>query len=105
MVQWAGKHIKHGVKRQHNIIEGALLHLEQIAKIDGVKKVIPAVISYKRSRKIDKLRIKIQRELPNNSGFKLLIHNKGAIQEIFVVVIGSKKNEVNDKLKQYIETI
>lgn len=105
MTRLAGKHIKHGVKRQHSIIEGALFHLEQIAKIDGVKKVIPAVISYRRSRKIDKLRIKIQRELPNNSGFKLLIHNKGAIQEVFVVINGSEKNQINDKLKKYIETI
>ena len=40
-----GKHVRRGVKVQHSIIEGVLPILEEIAVINGVKKVIPAVIS------------------------------------------------------------
>lgn len=39
------KYVKHGVKVQHSIIEGVLPILEEIAAVDGVKKVIPAIIS------------------------------------------------------------
>ena len=97
------KYIKHGIKRKHNIIEEILPHLEQLTKIDGIKKIIPARIYYSPSRKIDGLRIKVQREV--KSGFKLLIHNKGAIQEVFIVIEGSKKDEIKRKLQEYTKNI
>ncbi len=77
------KYIKKGVKRQHHIIEGILPILEDIAKIDGVRKVTPSVISYSPGRCISQPKIKFQKE--TISGFKLIAHSKGAIQEIFVV--------------------
>lgn len=78
------KYIKRGVKRRHQIIDGILDMLEEMAKIDGVKKVIPAKISYSPKRCIIQPKIKFQMETV--SGFKLMAHSKGAIQEIFVVV-------------------
>ncbi len=97
------KYVKHGVKRKHGIIEGLLPHLENLAKIDGIKKIIPAKIYYFPKRKISNLKIKVQREM--SSGFKLLIHNKGAIQEVFIVTEGLKKKEIEKKIKEYIESV
>lgn len=91
------KYIKHGVKRQHQIIDGILPILEDIAKIEGVKKVVPAVISYSPKRSINEPGIRFQRE--TISGFKLSAHGKGAIQDIYVVIDGEKKVEIENKLK------
>lgn len=90
------KYIKRGVKRRHSIIQDILPLLEQIAKIDGVKKVIPAKISYSSNRSIIQPTIKFQRETV--PGFKLTAHSKGAIQEIFIIVERKKKKDVEDKL-------
>lgn len=90
------KYIKRGVKRQHQIIEGILDILEEIAKIDGVKKVIPAKISYSPTRGISGPIMKLQRETV--SGFKLMAHNKGAVQEIFIVIDGTKKKDVENRM-------
>lgn len=94
------KYIKKGVKRQHSIIDGILPILEDIAKIDGIKKVIPARISYSTGRSIEQPSIKFQIETV--SGFKLLARSKGAIQEIFVVVDKSKKDKIKNTLMEYI---
>lgn len=92
------KYVKRGVKRKHNIIQDILSLLEQMGKIEGIKKVIPAKISYSPTRGISRPIIRLQREtIP---GFKLIAHSRGAIQEIFVVVDGSKKNEVGNKLRE-----
>jgi len=90
------KYVKHGVKRQHGIIEGVLPLLEQISVIEGVDKVIPASIFHSTVRRINQPELRFQRE--THSGFKLLAHSKRSIQEIFVVVELSKKEEVKDKL-------
>lgn len=55
------KYVKHGVKRQHQLIEGLLPLLENIYKIDGVTKVNPGRISYSPKRGISQPTIKIQR--------------------------------------------
>lgn len=91
------RYIKRGVKRQHQVIEGVLPILEEIAKVDGVKKVVPAIISYSPRRSISQPNIKFQRE--TISGFKLIAHSKGAVQEIFVAVDGTKKKEVEIKMR------
>ncbi len=93
------KYVKRGVKRKHKTIEGILEMLEAIAKIDGVKKVIPAKISYSPKRHIERPTIKFQRDLI--SGFKLMAHSKGAIQEIFVVVELDKKNDVRNIMRAF----
>lgn len=92
------KYIKRGVKRQHQVIEGILPILEEIAKVDGVKKVVPAIISYSPKRGISQPTIKIQRD--TISGFKLMAHSKGAVQEIFIAVDGIKKKEVENKMRE-----
>ncbi|NQE05016.1 hypothetical protein C5S32_04015 [ANME-1 cluster archaeon GoMg1] len=90
------RYVKHGVKRKHGIIEGILPLLEQISEIEGVEKVIPASISHSPSIGIRHPELRFQRETP--SGFKLLAHSKRSIQEIFVVVERSKKEEAKYKL-------
>jgi hypothetical protein len=96
------KYIKRGVKRKHNILQDILPLLEQIGKIEGIKKVVPAKISYSPTRGISQPKIKFQRE--TLSGFKLLAHGRGAVQEIFIAVDGSKKNDVWYKLREMIES-
>jgi hypothetical protein len=96
------KYIKRGVKRKHNILQDILPLLEQIGKIEGIKKVVPAKISYSLTRGISQPKIKFQRE--TLSGFKLLAHGRGAVQEIFIAVDGSKKNDVWYKLREMIES-
>lgn len=95
------KYVKRGVKREHNIIEGILPILEQISGIKGVKKVVPASISYSPMRSIKQPELRFQRE--TTSGFKLLAHSKGSVQEIFVVVDGSKRGEVKERLKGLVK--
>ncbi len=90
------KYTKHGVKRQHHIIDGILPLLEEISKIDGVKKVNPGKISYSPKRGISQPTIKIQRQ--TITGFKLLAHSKGAVQEIFIVVQNEKVDYVQNEL-------
>jgi hypothetical protein len=90
------KYVRHGIKREHRIIEGILPLLERISKMDGVAKVIPAMISQSQVRGTGQPELRFQRETP--SGFKLLAHSKRSIQEIFVVVEQSKKEAVKDKL-------
>ncbi len=96
------KYIKKRVKRKHNIIQDILPLLEQVAKIEGIKKVIPAKISYSPTRGIIQPKIKFQRE--TISGFKLMAHGRGAIQEIFIAIDGSKKKDVVCKLREMIES-
>lgn len=91
------KYTKHGVKRQHQIIEGILPLLEEISKIDGVNKVNPGRISYSPKRGISQPVLKIQRR--TITGFKILAHSKGAVQEIFVVVKNGKTDNVQEELK------
>ncbi|MGB3458883.1 MAG: DUF2103 domain-containing protein [Halobacteriota archaeon] len=90
------KYVRHGIKREHRIIEGILPLLEKISDMEGVAKVIPALISHSQVRGTGQPELRFQRETP--SGFKLLAHSKRSIQEIFVVVDPSKKEEVKDKL-------
>lgn len=90
------KYTKHGVKRQHEIIDGILPLLENIAKIDGVKKVNPGKISYSPKRGISQPYIKIQRR--TITGFKLIAHSKGAVQEIFIIVKDGKADELQKEL-------
>lgn len=97
------KYVKRGVKRKHSIIEDVLPLLENIAKIEGIKKVVPAKISYSPTRRISQPKIKFQRE--TISGFKLIAHGRCTIQEIFVAVDGSKKREVESKIKEELERI
>ena len=82
------KYVKRGVKRKHNIIQDILPLLEYIAKIEGVKKVVPAKISYSPTRGIIEPTIKFQRD--TISGFKLVAHGRGAM---------SKKNDIRYKLR------
>jgi hypothetical protein len=91
------KYVKHGVKRKHDIIEGILPMLEKIAGIEGVKKVVPAGISYSPKRSIKGPAVKYQRD--TITGFKLLAQSKGSIQEVFVIVEESKKEDVRKELK------
>ena len=82
------KYIKRGVKRKHDIIQDILPLLEHIAQIDGIKKVVPANISYSPTRGIEKPIIRFQRD--TISGFKapfrkyslLLMDQKRMISDI-----------------------
>lgn len=67
------KYTKHGVKRQHQIIDGILPLLEKISKIDGIKKVNPGRISYSPKRGISQPTLKVQRQ--TITGFKLIAHS------------------------------
>ena len=77
------------------------VRIDEQTKIEGIKKVIPAKISYSSTRGISQPIIRFQREtIP---GFKLIAHSRGAIQEIFVVVDSSKKNDIGYKLREMME--
>lgn len=91
------RYIRHGIKRKHGIIEGVLPLLERISAIEGVEKVVPALISHSTARGTKQPELRFQRDTP--SGFKLLAHSKRSIQEIFVVVTESKKEEVKNELE------
>jgi len=57
------KYIKRGVKRQHEIVQDILPLLEKIASIDGIRKVVPAKISYSPKRGISQPEIKYKEKL------------------------------------------
>ena len=60
------------------------------------------IASYSPTRGISQPKIKFQRE--TLSGFKLMAHGRGAVQEIFIAVDGSKKNDVIYRLREMIES-
>jgi len=91
------KYIKRGVKRKHQILPKILPKLEAIAKLEGVEKVVPAVISYSPRRRAGGPTLRLTRE--TKAGFKLLAHSGGAIQEVFVVVAKEKREEVKNLLR------
>jgi hypothetical protein len=94
------RYVKRGVKREHGIIDGVLPLLERISELDGVEKVIPALISHSSVKRARKPELKLQRKTP--SGFKLLARSRRSIQEIFVVVENTKRVEVEDELEEFI---
>lgn len=89
------KYTKHGVKRQHQIIEGILPLLEKISKIDGIKKVIPGRISYSPKRGISQPNLKIQRQ--TMTGFKLIAHSKGDFGNTILLIIGIEGGDYERK--------
>lgn len=95
------KYTKKGVKRQHSIIEGVLRFLEEIAAIDGVKKVIPGVINYSPKRGIKQPFLKISRD--TITGIKVLAHSKGKVQEIFVICNDERRDEIKNTIGEKYE--
>lgn len=91
----SARHTKHGVKRKHHAVKGIIPILEKIADMDGVKKVVPAVM-YSTQNSVPKPTISIQRETPD--GLKLLAHGKGYVQDIFVVAEREKIEEIKKKI-------
>ncbi|BAD86342.1 hypothetical protein, conserved [Thermococcus kodakarensis KOD1] len=75
------KHFKRGVKREHHFLKGLEKPLEEIARIPGVKKVIPGRIYASDSRGFE---IKVTRE--TQTGLKLVAKSDGSVQEVFLVV-------------------
>jgi hypothetical protein len=85
----SGKYVKRGVKRQHGIIPGILPLLERISAVEGVKKVVPAEISYSPRRKARRPSITLQRE--TSTGFRLLARSGSSLQVIYVVARGPRE--------------
>lgn len=83
------KHFKRGVKREHHFLKGLEKPLEEIARIPGVKKVIPGRIYASDSRGFE---IKVTRE--TQTGLKLVAKSDGSVQEIFLVVDKADRERV-----------
>ncbi len=97
------KYLKRGVKRQHDIIEGVLELLESIAKLDGVKKVVPAVINYSPKRGIKQPFLSVSRD--TITGIKVLAHSKGKVQEVFIICDTGNIEEIKKIIcEQYDQT-
>lgn len=88
------------IKRDHRILKGVNVLLENIAEIPEIKRVIPGIIS--RGGRLTTMQptayLKIQRKTP--SGLKLLAHTDEAIQEIFLVVAKDKRDNVRKKIEE-----
>ncbi|MDI3475162.1 MAG: hypothetical protein PWQ79_37 [Thermococcaceae archaeon] len=83
------KHFKRGVKREHHFLKGLEKPLEEIARIPGVKKVIPGRIYASDSRGFE---IKVTRE--TQTGLKLVAKSDGSVQEVFLVVDKADRERV-----------
>ena len=95
------KYLKKGVKRQHSIIEGVLEILEEVAAIEGVKKVIPGVINYSPNRGIKQPFLKISRD--TITGIKLLANSKGKVQEVFVICDSNRTDAIKTVIGERYE--
>ncbi|MDO0821508.1 DUF2103 domain-containing protein [Desulfosporosinus nitroreducens] len=74
------KHRRNKVKREHGIIQNALLWLESISRLAEVTDIIPGVIDVNRSSERG-----IVYKYETQTGCKLLLKSNGSIQEAFVV--------------------
>ncbi|ASJ13330.1 DUF2103 domain-containing protein [Thermococcus thioreducens] len=83
------KHFKRGVKREHHFLKGIERPLEEIARIPGVKKVIPGRIYASDSRGFE---IKVSRE--TTTGLKLIAKSDGSVQDVFLVVDKANRERV-----------
>ncbi|RLF81544.1 hypothetical protein DRN32_00680 [Thermococci archaeon] len=92
------RHIKKGVKLEHHLLKGILPALEEIAEIEGVKKVIPGRIYARDSRGFE---IKVVRE--TLTGLKLLAKSDGSVQEIFLVVDKKDRKKVSNEIERISE--
>lgn len=92
------KYFKRGVKREHHFLKGLEKPLEEIARIPGVKKVIPGRIYASDSRGFE---IKVVRE--TLTGLKLLAKSDGSVQEIFLVVDKKDRKRVSEEIERISE--
>ncbi|ASJ09718.1 hypothetical protein A3L11_01745 [Thermococcus siculi] len=92
------KHFKRGVKREHHFLKGLEKPLEDIARIPGVKKVIPGRIYASDSRGFE---IRVSRE--TQTGLKLIAKSDGSVQEVFLVVSKADREGVRREIKRLAE--
>ncbi|MFA4645929.1 DUF2103 domain-containing protein [Pyrococcus kukulkanii] len=92
------KYFKRGVKREHHFLKGLEKPLEEIAKIPGVKKVIPGRIYSSDSRGFE---IKVSRE--TYSGLKLVAKSNGSVQDVFLVVDKKDRERVRREIERLME--
>ncbi|WP_297420720.1 DUF2103 domain-containing protein [Thermococcus sp.] len=85
------KHFRRGVKREHHFLKDLEKPLEEIARIPGVKKVIPGRIYASDSRGFE---IKVSRE--TKTGLKLIAKSDGSVQEVFLVVDKEDREAVRE---------
>ncbi|ODA39397.1 DUF2103 domain-containing protein [Desulfosporosinus sp. BG] len=74
------KHRRNKVKREHGIIQNALLWLENLGCLGEVTDIIPGVIEVSHSSERG-----IVYKYETQTGCKLLLKSNGSIQEVFVV--------------------
>lgn len=74
------KYRRNKVKREHGIIQDALLWLENLSRLSEVTDIIPGVIDVSHS---SERRIVFKYE--TQTGCKLLLKSNGSVQEVFVV--------------------
>lgn len=74
------KHRRNKVKREHGIIQNALLWLEKLGRLSDVTDIIPGVIDVNRSSERG-----IVYKYETQTGCKLLLKSNGSIQEAFVI--------------------
>ncbi|WP_324734985.1 DUF2103 domain-containing protein [Thermococcus sp. SY098] len=89
---------KSKVKLEHHLLKGILPALEEIAEVEGVKKVIPGRIYASDSRGFE---IKVVRE--TLTGLKLLAKSDGSVQEIFLVVDKTDRGRVRGEIEKISE--
>lgn len=87
------KYRRNKVKREHGIIEDALMWLEDLSRNPAVTDIIPGVIEVSRSPERG-----IVYKYETQTGCKLLLKSNGSIQEAFVVT----KNP--SAVQQWVET-
>lgn len=74
------KYRRNKVKREHGIIQNALLWLENLGRLSDVVDIIPGVIDVSHSSERG-----IVYKYETQTGCKLLLKSNGSIQEVFVV--------------------
>ncbi len=74
------KYRRNKVKREHGIIQNALLWLENLGRLSEVTDIIPGVIDVSHSSERG-----IVYKYETQTGCKLLLKSNGSIQEVFVV--------------------
>ncbi|HEY8910511.1 MAG TPA: DUF2103 domain-containing protein [Desulfosporosinus sp.] len=74
------KYRRNKVKREHGIIQNALLWLENLGRLSEVTDIIPGVIDVSHSSERG-----IVYKYVTQTGCKLLLKSNGSIQEVFVV--------------------
>lgn len=94
------KYFRGKIKKEHNILEEFEKFLENLEKIDEIKKIIPWRISRKQSWSSEK---RVSFSYFTKSWIKIIIKKWSTVQEVFIICVDENKKKVKEKINLLVK--